>query len=122
MKSLARMGILDVICLFIALFSIFGLLFCPSVDDSFTTDQSITVYDNGKQESVKGRCDIEREVPNGNNVYRLLVKCKKENGDIDVKKFTKEGSFPSYEDEVIKEHPRKLKPSIAKRIFGVGLF
>jgi hypothetical protein len=122
MKSLARMDILDVICLFLVLFSVFGLLFCPSVDDSFTTDRSITVYGNGKQESVKGRCDIEEEVPNGNNVYFLLVKCKKENGDIDAKKFVKEGKFPSYEDEVIKKHPGRLKPSIAKRIFGVGYF
>lgn len=122
MKFLARMDILDVICLFIVLFSIFGLLFCPSVDDSFTTDRNVTVYDNGKPVSIKGRCDVEEEVPNVHNVYHLLVKCKKENGDIDVKKFTKEGSFPSYEDEVIKEHPKELKPSIAKRIFGVGYF
>lgn len=122
MKFLSRMDILDVICLFIVLFSIFGLLFCPSVDGSFTTDRNVTVYDNGKPVSIKGRCDVEEEVPNGHNVYHLLVKCKKENGDIDVKKFTKEGSFPSYEDEVIKKHPGKLGPSIAKRIFGVGYF
>lgn len=106
----------------LVLLSIATILFDPSEDDSFTTDRNVTVYDNGKQESVKGRCDIEKEVPNGHNVYHLLVKCKKENGDIDVKKFTKEGSFPSYEDEVIKKHPGKLGPSIAKRIFGVGYF
>lgn len=106
----------------LVLLSIATILFDPSEYDSFTTDRNVTVYDNGKQESVKGRCDIEKEVPNGHNVYHLLVKCKKENGDIDVKKFTKEGSFPSYEDEVIKKHPGKLGPSIAKRIFGVGYF
>lgn len=119
MKSFSR---IDIACLLIFLLSISALLFFPSEYDSFTTDRNVTVYDNGKPVSIKGRCYVEEEVPNGHNVYHLLVKCKKENGDIDVKKFTKEGSFPSYEDEVIKEHPKELKPSIAKRIFGVGYF
>ena len=115
MKSSSGIGIA---CLLLVLLSIFTILFDPSEDYSFTTDRNVTVYDNGKQESVKGRCDIEEKVPNGNNIYFLLVKCKKENGDIDVKKFVKEGKFPSYEDEVIKKHPGKSGPSIAERIFG----
>lgn len=115
MKSSTGIGIA---CFLLVLLSIATILFDPSEDDSFTTDRNVTVYDNGKPVSIKGRCDIEKEVPNGNNVYHLLVKCKKENGDIDVKKFVKEGKFPSYEDEVIKKHPGKLGPSIAERIFG----
>lgn len=100
---------------------IFFLLSIPGVDYSFTTERNVTVYDNGKPVSIKGRCDIEKEVPKGNNVYHLLVECKKENGDIDVKKFTKEGSFPSYEDEVVKQYKGEPKPSIAKQIFGVDI-
>ena len=100
---------------------IFFLLSYPMTDNSFTTDRNVTVYDNGKPVSIKGRCDIEEKIPNGKNVHHLFVKCKKENGDIEVKKFTKEGSFPSYEDEVVKQYKGKPKPSIAKRIFGLDL-
>jgi len=97
---------------------VFPLASVHPVDYSYTTERKFIVYDNDKPVEITGRCESNSEQAPGRGVYKLVVTCKKENGELETHEFTRQDKEPNYEEVKIKDNPGVEQPSWIEQKYG----
>ena len=102
----------------IPMYFIFPLESTHPVDYSYTTERKFIVYDNDKPVEITGCCESNSEQAPGRGVYKFVVTCKKENGELETHEFTRQDKEPNYEETKIKDYPGVEKPSRIEQKYG----
>ena len=102
----------------ITMYIVFPLASTHPVDYSHTTERKFIVYDNDKPVEITGRCESNSEQAPGRGVYKLVVTCKKENGELETHEFTRQDKEPNYEEVKIKDNPGVEQPSWIEQKYG----
>ena len=102
----------------ITMYIVFPLASAHPVDYSYTTERKFIVYDNDKPVEITGRCESNSEQAPGRGVYKLVVTCKKENGELETHEFTRQDKEPNYEEVKIKDNPGVEQPSWIEQKYG----
>lgn len=102
----------------VTVYIIFPLASAHPVDYSYTTERKFIVYDNDKPVEITGRCESNSEQAPGRGVYKLVVTCKKENGELEAHEFTRQDKEPNYEEVKIKDNPGVEQPSWIEQKYG----
>lgn len=102
----------------ITMYIVFPLASAHPVDYSYTTERKFIVYDNDKPVEITGHCESNSEQAPGRGVYKLVVTCKKENGELETHEFTRQDKEPNYEEVKIKDNPGVEQPSWIEQKYG----
>ena len=102
----------------ITMYIVFPLASAHPVDYSYTTERKFIVYNNDKPVEITGRCELNSEQAPGRGVYKLVVTCKKENGELETHEFTCQDKEPNYEEVKIKDNPGVEQPSWIEQKYG----
>jgi hypothetical protein len=102
----------------ITMYIVFPLVSAHPLDYSYTTERKFIVYDNDKPVEITGRCESNSEQAPGRGVYKLVVTCKKENGELETHEFTRQDKEPNYEEVKIKDNPGVEQPSWIEQKYG----